>query len=194
MERSQRTPGPHENQETAHEIVRPDPLAALWVRLWEYGGPQRTLRHLVWEADAQVAELVRSLVREGQGKVVEENQNTLLAHFEDPFHALSTAKILQQRLLTFQRKPPADQVIAAVMVCGRAAEVASESSGTTPLANVIGSGHLLEEATSAQILVAETIYDAAKNEPGFEFSAQPVRDAGEAEVFGAIYELLWTDE
>src|SRR5258707_15342763 len=106
MEPSQQTPGSHKSQESAHETERPRTLAALWVRLWEYGGPQRKLRDLVGTADPPVAQLGRSRVHDGQGKVIEAHQNILVAHFEDPYHVLSTAKMLAQKLVTFQRRPP----------------------------------------------------------------------------------------
>ena len=53
---------------------------------------------------------------------------------------------------------------------------------------------MLANVTSAQILIADSIYEQMKNVPGFRFNPKPVREAGETFGGEAIYELLWTDE
>jgi serine/threonine protein kinase len=53
---------------------------------------------------------------------------------------------------------------------------------------------MLANVTSAQILIAESVYEVMKGAPGFRFNPKPVREAGETFSPEAIYEMLWTDE
>src|ERR1700761_7350825 len=53
---------------------------------------------------------------------------------------------------------------------------------------------MLANVTSAQILIAESIYEQMKSVPGFRFNSKAVREAGETFGPEAIYEMLWTDE
>jgi serine/threonine protein kinase len=188
MDSQQPTSDQHEKQENPRETERLAAKALLGVRLWEYRGPQEKLLEFDCGADEAIAELIRGVIRDGHGQISLVNSNLLTAQFGNSFNALSAAKSLQVRLLTFQRTPPAAQVVAAVMVCGHTAE-----SGL-PGANPTSPGSLLEAANSAQILVGETLYESARVVPGFQFSAQPVRAAGGSGSAEALYELLWTDE
>lgn len=160
--------------------------AALSVRIWEYLGPEQKLRDLDWGGDEAPDELTRTVVREAQGRVSEVAGNTLVAEFENPFNALSAAKSMQVRLLALQRNPPSAQIVAAAVVSGYSAENASPNLKTGNL------GSALVDTNAAQILASEDIYEAAKNIPGFQFSAKAAREAGEGSE--ALYELLWTDE
>ena len=158
--------------------------AAAWIsmRLWTYGGPFKQLADLTWDEDQSVEELIRSVLGEGGGIIVE-HQNILAVSFENAVHAVAIAKTLQQRLLTYQCKLPEQQVVSAVVVQG---------PGTvhqfTPLTE------LLVEAHSSQILVTEEIFEPARNLPGFRFKPKPVRGPSETGIAETIYELLWTDE
>jgi serine/threonine protein kinase len=160
-------------------------MVALSARIWEYRGPHQALRDLT-RAD-EIAELIRNVVREGQGRVSQLRGNMLVSQFENPFNALSAAKSLQVRLLTVQQEPPAHQIVAAIVVYGGA-------EAAPPHAEAIPMDRILVEACSAQILVTERIYEAAKTIPGFQFNAKPAREAGEAGCSEALYELLWTDD
>src|SRR6516164_8268429 len=53
---------------------------------------------------------------------------------------------------------------------------------------------MLANVTSAQILIAGSVYEPMKSVPGFRFNAEAVREAGETFGPEAIYEMLWTDE
>lgn len=186
MDPLEHTPDPRENDETAQNDERPNSAAALCVRLWEYPGPQEKLRDLDCAADEAIAELIRNVFSEGQGKLSEVRGSTLIAHFENSFSALSAAKTLQVKLLTFHRNPPANQVVAAVMIHSHCAKAASSNTA------VATAGNSLAETNLAQILVSEKIYEAARNIPGFQFGAKAIRAAAQGSE--ALYELLWTDE
>jgi len=195
MESLQPIPGSTQDRESARESRQQGATAALRMRLWAYGGPQARLSDLVWSEDKPVAELIRNIIREGQGSVAEEQPNMVVAHFGDPLHALSAAKSLQLRLLTFHREPPACQVVAAIIVDDQCVDKASPSALANPSTEAISPAQaMLEEANSAQILVSERIYDAARSVPGFDFSSKPVREPAEGGTLEAIYELRWTDE
>ena len=98
------------------EKTRPETIAELCVRLWTYGGAQRKLRDMAWGDDEAVAGLVRGL-GDGQGRMVQNHENILVIYFNDPLHALSAAKALQQKLLTTQNGvSPNEQAVAAALV------------------------------------------------------------------------------
>src|SRR5437764_11808408 len=174
---------PREKRESAQTDERAGSKAALCVRLWEYPGPQEKLRDLDCAADDAIAALIRNVFSESQGKLSEVRGSTLVAQFENSFSALSAAKTLQVKLLTFHRTPPANQIVAAVMIDGDT-QLASRAT-----ANV---GSTLSETNVAQILVSEKIYEAARTIPGFQFVVKPFQAA--APGTQALYELLWTDE
>ena len=109
------------------------------------------------------------------------------AHFADAAHALATAKALQQRFLTFQRKTEPKQVVPSILIYTTRTEQAAEPDTAAP-------EDMLANVTSAQILIADGIYEQMKSVPGFKFNPKPVREAGESFGAEAIYELLWTDE
>ena len=158
--------------------------AAAWIsmRLWTYGGPFKQLADLTWDEDQSVEELIRSVLGEGGGIIVE-HQNILAVSFENAVHAVAIAKTLQQRLLTYQCKLPEQQVVSAVVVQGP-----GTAHQFTPLTD------LLVDAHSSQILVTEEIFEPARNLPGFRFKPKPVRGPSETGTAETIYELLWTDE
>src|SRR6185312_5028574 len=158
---------------------------ALCVRIWEYSGPQEKLRDLAWQSDEQISELIHSVAREAQGEIAPEHGNSLSLLFGNSLNALAAAKSLQVSLLTLQRTAPAAQVVAAAVVHNHPAEAAP---GDT---NLVTLGNMLVEEDSAQILVAEQIYEAAKDVVGFSFNSKPVHQAGERGFAESIYELLW---
>jgi len=178
---SPQTPHLPSERDTAEVGPYAGPSVSLCARLWEYRGPQEKLAELDWGADEVVANLIREVLRDGQGKIADLRGNVLISHFENPFNALAAAKSLQVRLLTFHRNPQSHQMVAAIAVRENEAKDAGKADAS-----------LLIDANSAQILVSAGIYAAAKTVPGFQFGAKPAREPGErSEQF---YELLWTDE
>ena len=187
-----------EKQERAHEEELPDQRrfagvqqgASLFVRMWAYFGMRQALTAFALDRDPELAELIRSLIAEAHGAITERWPEGLVARFNNPLFALSAAKKLQQRLLTFQRITPPQQVVASVLICGRNEQITSADQ-----AAVIATAQMLVDGSySAQILVSEGIFESAQHEPGFRFNSKPVREAGEGGLGEAVYELLWTDE
>ncbi len=162
-------------------------VAALCARIWEYRGPQEKLRELEWEADVQISDLVRNVASESHGRISPHSGNTVAIHFGNSLNALAAAKALQVRLLTLQRPAPSGQAVAAAIVHGIA-------QSTAPDTTVLRLGSVLIDQDSAQILVSEELYGAAKDIPGFAFNPKPAHAAGERGFTEAMYELLWTDE
>src|ERR1700680_1921733 len=93
---------------TVAEPAAPALLAAMSVRIFAYGGPQGKLRPLPWQPEAAVTRLLQALVEDGQGKVTQIGEAALVAHFENPLHALAAARSLQQKLLTFHQETSAE--------------------------------------------------------------------------------------
>ena len=160
---------------------------ALFLRLWSYGGPSQPPSGLVLNEDTEIATLIEEIVRDGKGDIADRQAEVWSAHFSDPAHALSAAKTLQQRFLTFQRKTEPHQVVPSILICGTKGERPSGPDAGAP-------EDMLANVTSAQILIAESIYEQLKNVPGFKFNSKPVREAGETFSPEAIYEMLWTDD
>ena len=183
MDSLEHTPNPREKQEGARTDERANSRAMLCVRLWDYPGPQQKLRDLDCAADDKIAELIQNVFSESQGRLSEVRGNTLVAQFENSFSALSAAKTLQVKLLTFHRNPPAGQIVAAILVQSPAQVTSPNGSATAGR---------LKETNSAQILVSEKIYEAARNIPGFQFAVKAFRASAPGSE--ALYELLWTDE
>lgn len=160
---------------------------SLFLRLWSYGGPAQPPTGLAPEQDPEIATLIQDSVREGKGVIAERLPELWSAHFDDAPHAVATAKTLQQRFLTFHRKTEPRQVVPSILIYDTRTEHVSESDAASP-------EDMLANVTSAQILVADSIYEQMKSVPGFRFNPKPVREAGESFGPEAIYELLWTDD
>lgn len=160
---------------------------SLFVRLWTYGGPSTPPSGLVLAADPEIAGLIQEIVRESNGVVASQQAELWCAHFDDSVHALSAAKTLQQRFLTFHRKAEPQQIVPSILIYPTNPEEVSAPDGAVP-------SDLLANVTSAQILIAESVYEQMKSVPGFRFNAKAVREPGETFGPEAIYEMLWTDE
>ena len=165
-----------------------DGSVSLFLRLWTYAGPSQLPSGLALDQDPEVADLIRSIVRYGKGAIAQWMPELLTARFDDVFAALSTAKSLQQRFLTFHRKMQPQQLVPSILIYPNGSEVASGADEAAPPED------MLANITSAQILIAESLYAQVKCVPGFRFNPKPVREAGETFGPEAIYELLWTDE
>ena len=139
------------------------------------------------QQDAEIAELIQEIVAEGKGKITQRQPELWSARFDDSPHALSTAKALQQRFLTFRRKTEPQQVVPSILIYPTNGDKPSGPDGALP-------EDMLANVTSAQILIAECIYEVMKNAPGFRFNSTPLREAGETFGPEGIYEMLWTDE
>lgn len=176
-----------QKEDAAQENQVPACVAALCARIWEYRGPQEKLHEAPWQADAQIADLVRRVATESHGQISPRANGTLAIHFGNSLNALSAAKSLQVRLLTLQRPAPAGQAVAATIVQGIA-------QNTSPDTQTLNLGSMLIDQDSAQILVSEELYGAAKDIPGFAFNPKPAHAAGERGFSEAMYELFWTDE
>ncbi|HEU5234277.1 MAG TPA: protein kinase [Terriglobales bacterium] len=176
-----------QKEDAAQENQVPACVAALCARIWEYRGPQEKLHEVSWQADTQITDLIRSVVNESHGQISPRANGTLAIHFGNSLNALSAAKSLQVRLLTLQRPAPAGQAVAATIVQG----IAQNTSADTQTLNL---GTMLIDQDSAQILVSEELYGAAKDIPGFAFNPKPAHAAGERGFSEAMYELFWTDE
>jgi serine/threonine protein kinase len=176
-----------EPRESASDGEKLDGRVALFLRLWSYGGPSQPPTGLAPEQDPEITALIQELVGEGKGEIAERLPEVWSAQFADAAHALTTAKLLQQRFLTFQRKTEPRQVVPSILIYGTKTERASGPDTADP-------EDMLANVTSAQILIAGNIYEQMKSVPGFRFNPKPVREAGETFGGEAIYELLWTDE
>jgi serine/threonine protein kinase len=160
---------------------------SLFLRLWSYGGPSQPPNGLALEQYPEIAELVRRIVRDGKGAIAERQPELLSARFDSALHALLAAKALQRHFLTFHRKAEPQQVVPSILIyCTKDERV--------PGADTTAPEDMLENVTSAQILVSNSIYELVKSVPGLQFNHKPVREAGETFCPEAIYELLWTDE
>lgn len=160
---------------------------SLFLRLWSYGGPSQPAASLPLLEPSDVTALIDTVIREGNGAVAERRSELIVACFENAVSALSTARTLQQRFLTFHRNSEPRQVVPSILVYGVTTAAKSAEDAGAP-------EDMLANVTSAQILVAASIYEQVKNVPAMKFSPRPVREAGESFGPEAIYELLWTDD
>jgi len=187
MEMPQSSKDSFEPRDSADEQKALGGHVSLFVRMWSYGGPSHAPAGLKLEQDAEIAQLIRDVVRESNGRVVDQQAELWCAHFDDALHAVSAAKSVQQRFLTFHRKTEPQQVVPSILIYPSNPEEVSGAEAAVP-------ADMLANVTSAQILIAESIYEQMESVPGFRFNAKAVREAGETFGPEAIYEMLWTDE
>jgi serine/threonine protein kinase len=174
-------------RESASEGKTLEASVSLFVRVWSYGGPSQPAIGLRLDQDGAISGIIQEIVREGNGRIAEQQAELCCAHFADAMHALSAARTLQQRFLTFHRKTDPQQVVPSILIYPTSAEEIAAVDAAVP-------ADMLANITSAQILIAESIYVQAKDVPGFRFNAKAVRESGETFGAEAIYEMLWTDE
>src|SRR6516225_1228839 len=91
-------------RETTAEAKTLDTSVSLFLRLWTYGGPATPPSGLILADDPEIAALIQEIVCECNGLIAYQQPEQWCAHFNDSVHALSAAKTLQQRFLTFHRK------------------------------------------------------------------------------------------
>jgi serine/threonine-protein kinase len=173
--------------ESASDHETPASGVSLFLRLWSYGGPSQPAASLPLQEPSDVTLLIDKIIAEGKGAIAERRPELIAAHFDHAATALSTAKALQQQFLTFHRKTEPQQVVLSILIYAAATAANSAEDAGAP-------EDMLANVTSAQILVAASIYEQVKSVPGMKFSPRPVREAGESFGPEAIYELLWTDE
>lgn len=173
-------------QKRASETHALDGCVSLFLRVWTYGGPSQPPAGVALAKDPEISALIEVIVREANGRIADQLPELWCAHFNDATHALAAAKTLQQRFLTFHRKTEPQQVVPSILIYPATTD---EVSGADAVP-----ADMLANITSAQILIAESVYEQVKNAPGFRFNSKAVREAGETFGPEAIYELLWTDE
>jgi serine/threonine-protein kinase len=174
-------------RETTAEAKTLDTSVSLFLRLWTYGGPATPPSGLILADDPEIAALIQEIVCECNGLIAYQQPEQWCAHFNDSVHALSAAKTLQQRFLTFHRKAEPQQIVPSILIYPTNPEEVSAHDSAVP-------SDMLANVTSAQILIAGSVYEPMKSVPGFRFNAKAVREAGETFGPEAIYEMLWTDE
>jgi len=186
MEASHSPQNPEPERASVSDKSRPDACVSLFLRLWTNGGPSQPPIGLTLDADPDIAGLIEEIVRDNKGEIAQCKPELWSAGFADAAHALSAAKTLQQRFLTFQRKTEPHQVVPSILIytITEKASAPDEAAPEDMLANI----------TSAQILIAGNIYEQMKAVPGFKFNSTPVRNSGETFGPEAIYEMLWTDD
>jgi len=186
MEASHSPQNPEPERASVSDKSRPDACVSLFLRLWTNGGPSQPPIGLTLAADPDIAGLIEEIVRDNKGEIAQCKPELWSAGFADAAQALSAAKTLQQRFLTFQRKTEPHQVVPSILIytITEKASAPDEAAPEDMLANI----------TSAQILIAGNIYEQMKAVPGFKFNSTPVRNSGETFGPEAIYEMLWTDD
>jgi serine/threonine protein kinase len=175
-----------EVHEAASDRVVLDESVSLFLRLWSYGGPSQPPSGLALEQDPEIPALIRAVIHESHGVIAEWQSELLASRFANPSHALSAAKALQHRFLAFHRKTEPQQIVPSILIYRTKTETVSDADSVPE--------DMLLNFTSAQILIAGSIYEQFKNVPGLQFNPKPAREAGETFGPEAIYELLWTDE
>src|SRR4030088_2314839 len=68
--------------ESASDRESPGGSVLLFLRLWSYSGPLQPLRGLSLEQDPEIAELLRSLIRDAKGTIAEWQTELLSARFD----------------------------------------------------------------------------------------------------------------
>src|SRR5262249_4962791 len=127
---SPQNPGPERASVSSES--RPDLSVSMFLRVWTYGFPSQLPIGLTLAADPEIAGLIEEIVRDNKGELAQRKSELWSTGFADAAHALSAAKTLQQRFLTFQRKTEPRQLVPSILIYTTITKKASAGDEAAP--------------------------------------------------------------
>jgi hypothetical protein len=179
---------------------RPDPLSEdfrrddavdITVRVWGTDRPgerSSVACPATWKTDSVFVYMIADLVSASRGSLAEELPHAMTAHFSNLAQALVAAKRIQTSILEFVACCPDQDFGAAIVIHPAVINYRTDSSKEREFVQ-----RALEQASSGQILLAESICSELRSLPGVEFrSVEPlVSVPGESQA--GLAEFIWTD-
>jgi hypothetical protein len=176
------------------EVANPDQHTGPWagnspadaadiaIRLWGAARPDRRVP-LSWKTESALVYMIADLVGASRGRIAEESQGVLAAHFDSCRQAVVAAKRIQTAILEFLTCRSGERTGGAVLIYQpRTTDPAGPSAELVQLE--------LGQAKPGQILLAENVFRRIRELPGAEFVNAP-SGVSEDEPTGAT-QLVWT--
>jgi hypothetical protein len=176
------------------EVANPDQHTGPWgsnspadaadiaIRLWGATRPDRRVP-LTWKTESVLVYMIADLVGASRGRIAEESQSVLAAHFDSCRQAVVAAKRIQTALLEFLACRPGERTGGAILIFQpRTADPTGPSGELVQLE--------LGRAKPGQILLTENVFRRMRDLPGMEFATA----SGETTEDGPTgsTELVWT--
>ncbi|HYL91562.1 MAG TPA: serine/threonine-protein kinase, partial [Alphaproteobacteria bacterium] len=171
----------------------PDQTTVMFVRFDLHKGSRDSTPALSWEPEGPIARLVKKIVRRNEGKIAEEHENVVTAHFPSTLPAISAAETLQRKLQNVSKNPAGKKTAAAVTISRLLRAVQGGTCHEDSPTAVIVCRDQLQNAKPGQILMTEEVFNAAKDAPGVASRAVAAGNAGENGA-GKMYELVWAQD
>jgi hypothetical protein len=160
----------------------PADAADIAIRLWGASRPDRRVP-LTWKTESVLVYMIADLVSASRGRIAEESQAVLAAHFDSCRQAVVAAKRIQTAILEFLTCRPGERIGGAALIYQpRTTDPAGPSGELVQLE--------LGQAKPGQILLAENVFRRMRDLPGMEFVTAPGETSGDAPT--GLSELLWT--
>ena len=176
------------------EVANPDQHTGPWggnspadaadiaIRLWGASRPDRRVP-LTWKTESVLVYMIADLVSASRGRIAEESQSVLAAHFDTCRQAVVAAKRIQTAILEFLSCRPGERSGGAILIYQpRTMDPAGPSSELVQLE--------LGQAKPGQILLAENVFLRMRDLPGMEFVTVPGETSGYSPT--GLAELVWT--
>jgi hypothetical protein len=159
----------------------PGDAADIAIRLW--GGARDRRVPLTWKTESVLVYMIADLVGASRGRIAEESQAVLAAHFDSCRQAVVAAKRIQTAILEFLTCRPGERTGGAILIYQpRTLDPAGLSGELVQLE--------LGQAKPGQILLAENVFRRLRDLPGMEFVTAPGEVSGDAPA--ELTELVWT--
>jgi hypothetical protein len=176
------------------EVANPDQHTGPWggdspadaadfaIRLWGAARPDRRLP-LTWKTESVLVYMIADLVGASRGRIAEESQAVLAAHFDSCRQAVVAAKRIQTAILEFLTSRPGERTGGAILIYQpRTMDPAGLSGELVQLE--------LGRAKPGQILLADNVFRRMRDLPGMEFATASGETTEDAPT--ELTELVWT--
>ena len=160
----------------------PADAADVAIRLWGAARPDRRVP-LTWKTESVLVYMIADLVGASRGRIAEESQTVLAAHFDSCRQAVVAAKRIQTAILEFLTFRPGERTGAAILIYQpRSMDPTGPSGELVQLE--------LGQAKPGQILLAENVFRRMRDLPGMEFVNASSGVSGDEPI--GLTELAWT--
>lgn len=152
------------------------------IRLWGAARPDRRVP-LTWKTESVLVYMIADLVSASRGRIADESQAVLAAHFDSCRQAVVAAKRIQTAILEFLTCRPGERTGGAILIYQpRTLDPAGPSSELVQVE--------LGQSKPGQILLAENVFRRMRDLPGMEFVNASSGVSGDAPI--GLTELAWT--
>jgi hypothetical protein len=171
------------------EDFRRDDAVDITIRAWGTDRPgerSSVACSATWKTDSVFVYMIADLVSASRGSLAEELPDTMAAHFSNSAQALLAAKRIQRSILEFVGCCPDQGFGAAIVIHPAVTNYGTDSNKERELVR-----RALEQASSGQILLAESICSELQSLPGVEFRSVAPLVSMPGESQAGLNEFIW---